>query len=122
MKQLRTTLSLAGALLAAGVWIAFSSASAEPISEDRELEILGVFEGQVLGEDELGIYRGGAEVVQESDLDAEVNDNVVGDNVTTGSITFNDSFTQNSGIHSSLVNSGNNVSMQSSMTVNVYID
>ena len=95
------------------------SALADPTAND-------LFDGDLFAEpmadDELQAHRGMADIDTESNLEAEVSENSVGDNVETGSIQFENSFNANHGIHSSMVNSGNNVSMQSSMTVNVYLD
>jgi hypothetical protein len=124
MKRIRAIAPIA-ILLSAALLFAFAPVNAEELAAASDELILDL---APLGEGELDGQRGGAEaiaevvVVQESDLESNVNDNVVGDGVLTGAININDSFHDNGGISSSMINSGNNVSMQSSMTVNLYLD
>jgi hypothetical protein len=120
MRRIRTAIGSAAATLAVLLLAAVTAHADPPAATGDEL---GASWASV-GDDELGAQRGGAEVVQvtESKLRAAVSNNSVGDGSVTGTINFDNSFHDNSGIQSSMVNSGNNVSMQSSMTVNVYLD
>ncbi|MEM7412629.1 MAG: hypothetical protein AAF430_20530 [Myxococcota bacterium] len=109
-------LSLLALVIAAGL---NAPAFADPVASDL---FGGASFAEPLGDDELSSYAGMADIDTESNLESDVSENVVGDHVTTGDVSFENSFNANHGIHSSMVNSGNNVSMQSSMTVNVYLD
>ena len=85
---------------------------------------LGGLEGfEVAGESELAESRGGeATAVNLQDLQSTVEGNVVSGNVTTGSVNLGENaFSDFDGISSVVVNSGNNVSIQSSTVVNVII-
>ena len=85
---------------------------------------LGGLEGfAVAGENELAESRGGeATAVNLQDLQSTVEGNVVSGNVTTGSVNLGENaFSDFDGISSVVVNSGNNVSIQSSTVVNVII-
>jgi hypothetical protein len=121
-----TATALAGLLLAAGA--AFADPAAAPGGEAvcAASDELGAGWASV-GDDELGGQRGGAaskDVVQINDakLNSTVSGNGVGDNSVTGTVSFEGSFHDNSGIQSSMINSGNNVSMQNSMQVNIYLN
>lgn len=119
MRRFRTTTATMATL--AGLFLAGATANAEALAATSDDVGTG---WATLAENELDAERGGADVVtvQESKSDSTVSDNSVGDGVLTGTIHFEGSFHDNSGIQSSMINSGNNVSMQSSMTVNVYLD
>ena len=85
---------------------------------------LGALEGfDVAEESELSEIRGGeSTAISLQDMQSNVDGNVVSGNVTTGSVNIgDDAFTDFDGISSVVVNSGNNVSIQSSTVVNVII-
>jgi len=94
-------------------------------SFDLEEEFgLGALEGfEIAEESELSESRGGeATAISIQDMQSNVDGNVVSGNVTTGSVNIgNDAFTDFDGISSVVINSGNNVSIQSSTVVNVII-
>jgi len=94
-------------------------------SFDLEEEFgLGALEGfEIAEESELSESRGGeATAISLQDMQSNVDGNVVSGNVTTGSVNIgNDAFTDFDGISSVVINSGNNVSIQSSTVVNVII-
>ena len=85
---------------------------------------LGALDGfDIAEESELSESRGGeSTAISLQDMRSNVDGNVVSGNVTTGSVNIgNDAFTDFDGISSVVVNSGNNVSIQSSTVVNVII-
>jgi len=85
---------------------------------------LGGLEGfAIAGEAELDESRGGeATAINLQDMQSTVEGNVVSGNVTTGSVNLGENaFSDFDGISSVVVNSGNNVSIQSSTVVNVII-
>ena len=76
-----------------------------------------------VSEDELSDIRGGeATAVSIQDLDASVTGNSISGTLTTGSVSIGENaFSDLDGISSVVVNSGNNVSIQSSTVINVVI-
>jgi hypothetical protein len=98
-----------------------------PGSFDLEEELglgLDALEGfDVAEESELSASRGGeATAISLQDMRSNVDGNVVSGNVTTGSVSIGENaFSDFDGISSVVVNSGNNVSIQSSTVVNVII-
>ncbi|HIF99076.1 MAG TPA: hypothetical protein EYQ54_19000 [Myxococcales bacterium] len=100
-------------------------AGAEAGSFDLEEEFgLDALEGfDVAEESELSESRGGeATAISLQDMRSNVDGNVVSGNVTTGSVSIGENaFSDFDGISSVVVNSGNNVSIQSSTVVNVII-
>lgn len=102
---------LAAALLAA-------PALADPAAPSPAGDAVAGWEA--LGASELASHRGGADtlVLQEANLTSDVTGNVVGDGVRGGAITVSDeAFGGFQGFQSNIVNSGHNVSAQSSMNV-----
>ena len=93
----------------------------EALQGDFELDVFDGF--AVAGEAELAEIRGGeSTAVSLQDMRSTVEGNVVSGNVTTGSVTIGDgAFTDFGGISSVVINSGNNVSIQSSTVVNIII-
>ena len=91
------------------------------LQDDFGLDELEGF--SVAGESELAEIRGGeATAISLADMQSNVDGNVVSGNVTTGSVNIGENaFTDFDGISSVVVNSGNNVSIQSSTVVNVII-
>ena len=91
------------------------------LQDDFGLDELEGF--SVAGESELAESRGGeATAISLQDMQSTVDGNVVSGNVTTGSVNIGENaFTDFDGISSVVVNSGNNVSIQSSTVVNVII-
>ena len=91
------------------------------LQDDFGLDELEGF--SVAGESELAESRGGeATAISLADMQSNVDGNVVSGNVTTGSVNIGENaFTDFDGISSVVVNSGNNVSIQSSTVVNVII-
>jgi len=77
-----------------------------------------------VSEDELSGIRGGeGTAISLQDMNAAVGGNSISGNVTTGSVSIGENaFTDLDGISSVVVNSGNNVSIQSSTVINVVID
>ena len=76
-----------------------------------------------LGEDELSEIRGGeGTAVNLQDMNATVDGNSITGNVVTGGVSIGaNAFTDIDGVSSVVVNSGNNVSIQSSTVINVVI-
>ena len=92
---------------------------------DSDLELL---EGEVVADDdEIELFRGrniveGASIVTVQDLEGVVSGNVIEGQITTGDVSIApEAFSHFDGISSVIVNSGNNVSIQSSMVVNVTV-
>ena len=77
-----------------------------------------------VSEDELSGIRGGeGTAISLQDMQASVDGNSISGNVTTGGVSIGENaFTDLDGISSVVVNSGNNVSIQSSTVINVVID
>jgi len=90
----------------------------EVTSEDDPLSGLSA-----LGEEELSYIRGGeGTALSIQDMSATVDGNSISGNVTTGGVNIGaNAFTDIDGISSVVVNSGNNVSIQSSTVINVII-
>ena len=77
-------------------------------------------EGALLDDDLAGLEGGAAHVVDLVDLDGTVTGNSVGDSVVTGDLFIYDgAFESSNGATTVMLNTGNNVSMQSSTIVNV---
>ena len=125
MRRIRTAIGSAATSLAVLLFAAVTAHADPPAATGTAGDELGAGWASV-GDAELGAQRGGAdaEVIQvnESKLRAAVSNNSVGDGSVTGTINFDNSFHDNTGIQSSMINSGNNVSMQNSMTVNIYLE
>ena len=65
----------------------------------------------------------GAKIVTAQDLEGVVSGNIIEGTLTTGEVSIApEAFSHFDGISSVIVNSGNNVSIQSSMVVNVTLD
>ena len=100
---------------------------ADPMSDSFDLEgelgLDGLDGFDVVEESELSESRGGeATAISLQDMQSNVEGNVVSGNVTTGSVSIGENaFSDFDGISSVVVNSGNNVSIQSSAVVNVII-
>ena len=77
-----------------------------------------------VSEDELSGIRGGeGTAISLQDMNATVGGNSISGNINTGSVSIGENaFTNLDGISSVVVNSGNNVSIQSSTVINVVID
>ena len=77
---------------------------------------------------EIEVFRGrdigaGAKIVTAQDLEGVVSGNVIEGTLTTGEVSIApEAFSHFDGISSVIVNSGNNVSIQSSMVVNVTLE
>lgn len=98
-----------------------SAASSSMFEEEFDLGGLDGF--AIVGEAELAESRGGeATAINLQDMQSTVDGNVVSGNVTTGSVNIGENaFSDFDGISSVVINSGNNVSIQSSTVVNVII-
>ena len=92
------------------------------VLEAPEDDLLADF--AVVGDSELAEIRGGeGSVLSLQDLEAVVSGNTVRGTVTTGDSTIGgNAFSNLDGISSVVVNTGNNVSIQSSTVVNVVIE
>ena len=92
------------------------------VLEAPEDDLLADF--AVVGDSELAEIRGGeGTVLNLQDLEAVVSGNTVRGTVTTGdSMIGGNAFSNLDGISSVVVNTGNNVSIQSSTVVNVVIE
>jgi len=83
---------------------------------------------EVAGEHEIDVFRGkalgaDAKIVTAQDLEGVVSGNVIEGTLTTGEVSIApEAFSHFDGISSVIVNSGNNVSIQSSMVVNVTVE
>jgi hypothetical protein len=89
----------------------------DPSDPEDEIDV-----GGALGSGPLGAISTGnssASMVANSDPDAIVSGNTIGDNSTTGEVTAYSANT--GGINVNFANSGNNVVMQNSMAVNIYL-
>ncbi len=83
---------------------------------------LGVW--AVANDEVLGEVRGtGGAQISLSELESNVLSNEVGDGVVTGNITIQDAaFSEFSGVQAASFNTGNNVSLQNNVIVNVHLD
>ncbi len=120
---------LAAAILALAVLPAASLAGEPSPVKDPAAPALAValdpFAGlEAVGVEELAGARGGERTVLNlEDMFGQVSGNSIEGTVTTGSaIVSGDSFQGLNGVSSVIINSGNNVSIQSSTTVNIVID
>jgi hypothetical protein len=115
------------------VWVAPAAAGDEERASGGpdvlvEGSALGLLEDQIIArDDEIELFRGrniveGASIVTVQDLEGVVSGNVIEGQITTGDVSIApDAFSHFDGISSVIVNSGNNVSIQSSMVVNVTV-
>ena len=113
---------LAGPAQAEDLVLGEEALASSPMFEE-EFDLGGLDGFAVAGEAELEESRGGeATAINLQDLQSTVEGNVVSGNVTTGSVNIGENaFSDFDGISSVVVNSGNNVSIQSSTVVNVII-
>ena len=93
--------------------------------ESCEDPLVGI---SVAGDHEIDLFRGKAlgteaKIVTAQDLEGVVSGNVIEGTLTTGEVSIApEAFSHFDGISSVIVNSGNNVSIQSSMVVNVTVE
>jgi len=104
-----------------GLGVAASDSELNLEAEADEIDDL--FALAAVAEDELSEIRGGeSTAVSLQDLNSTVEGNSISGNVTTGSVSIGENaFSDLDGISSVIVNSGNNVSIQSSTVINVVI-
>ena len=129
----RKTVLVAVFFLFTGLLTGFSAGADEPGANLDPMSDPAEFQGEfgldaldgfsVAGESELAESRGGeSTAISLQDMQSTVEGNVVSGNVTTGSVNIGENaFTDFDGISSVVINSGNNVSIQSSTVVNVII-
>ena len=122
-------LAVGGVLVAS--WAAFAEElateivppvpSVAPPTGDEDSLFLGF---AAVGASELSAARGGERTVLTlEDMMAQVDGNSISGTVNTGAATVSgESFQNFNGVSSVIINSGNNVSIQSSTTVNIVID
>jgi len=118
-------------LVAASILLAGSALADGPSPEGADPASIGAAASQedplgglsAICEDELSDIRGGeATAVSIQDMTATVDGNSISGNVTTGGVDIgSNAFTDIDGVSSVVVNSGNNVSIQSSTVINVVI-
>jgi len=113
---------LAGPAHAEDLAVGEGAVASSPTLEE-EFDLGGLDGFAIVGEAELAESRGGeATAINLQDMRSTVDGNVVSGNVTTGSVSIGENaFSDFDGISSIVVNSGNNVSIQSSTVVNVII-
>jgi hypothetical protein len=86
----------------------------------RAQELGTIFaDGQSVGTNVLAEQRGGTEQTIIANQISNVANNSVGDYTTTGNAIISNSFGGSQGMFSTLVNTGNNVAMQSQLIINV---
>ena len=109
-----------GAVLGAGLSLA-GAAFADELGEGGAEAPFAAWSG--LAEAELEGLRGGADVDIDIDVDQSQDfNNNTATNVTSGDITIsNDAFGSLDGFQAIVINSGNNVAIQNSMTVTVVL-
>ncbi len=86
-----------------------------------EPEKRALFAGAAVADQELADVRGrNADQMGLANMDAAMADNTIGDNAQTGVITIHSAaFSQNSGVFSTVINTGNSVVIQNSTNVNI---
>ena len=107
-------------ILVFGLWVGCAAAE-EPAEDSSAADLINVSDNNVLGDNEmLNVASGnGNSLGAVSDPDAEVSHNKIGDNSVTGGIA--QSSTNTGGINVNFANTGNNVVMQNSMAINIYM-
>jgi hypothetical protein len=120
MTNKRHWLLVTASILVFGLWVGCAAAG-ESQKDSSAGDLINVSDNKVLGDNEmLAVASGqGNSLGAVSDPDGNVSHNSVGDNSTTGSISLNSANT--GGINVNFANTGNNVVMQNSMAVNVYL-
>ena len=120
MTDKRHWLLVTASILAFGLWVGCAAAE-EPGEGSSAAELINVSDNTVLGDNEmLAVASGnGNSLGALSDPDANVSDNGAISDVTTG--TIDQSSMNSGGINVNFANTGNNVVMQNSMAINVYL-
>ena len=124
MTNSRQLILAAAGFLALGLWVGPAAGDDPPPPEgdpSSALDSLVIPDevSQVGSLQDVSSGNGSASMVSDSDTDAFVVGNTIGDNSTTGDVQ---AISANSGgINVNFANSGNNVVMQNSMAVNIYL-
>jgi len=120
MTDKRNWLLATASILVFGLWVGCAAAE-DPGQGSPAADLVNVSDNKALGDNEmLAVGTGqGNSLGAVSDPDGNVSHNTIGDNSTTGEIT---QFSGNTGgINVTFANTGNNVVMQNSMAVNVFL-
>ena len=120
MTDKRPWILVTASILTFGLWVGCAAAE-EPDSGSSAADLINVTDNNVLGDNEmLAVASGnGNSLGAVSDPDGNVSHNKIGDNSTTGDVGLSSANT--GGINVNFANSGNNVVMQNSMAINVYL-
>jgi hypothetical protein len=120
MTDKRHWILVTASILTFGLWVGCAAAE-EPDSGSSAADLINVTDNNVLGDNEmLAVASGnGNSLGAVSDPDGNVSHNKIGDNSTTGDVSLSSANT--GGINVNFANSGNNVVMQNSMAINVYL-
>ena len=120
MTDRRHWLLVTASILVFGLWVGCAAAE-EPAEDSSAADLINVSDNNVLGDNEmLNVASGnGNSLGAVSDPDATVSHNKIGDNSITGDI--GQSSTNTGGINVNFANTGNNVVMQNSMAINIYM-
>jgi hypothetical protein len=123
MTNSRQLILAAAGFLALGLWVGPAAGDDPPPEGDPSsaMNFLEIPEeaSQAGALQDVSSGNGSASMVSDSDTDAFVVGNTIGDNSTTGDVQ---AISANSGgINVNFANSGNNVVMQNSMAVNIYL-
>jgi hypothetical protein len=120
MTDKRHWILVTASILTFGLWVGCAAAE-EPGSGSPAADLVNVSDNNALGDNEmLAVGTGqGNSLGAVSDPDGNVSHNGAITDTTTGSI--NQSSANTGGINVNFANTGNNVVMQNSMAVNVYL-
>jgi len=121
MTDKRRWLLVTVSVLTFGLWVGCAAAGDASQQDSPAADLVNVSDNHALGDNEmLAVGTGqGTSMGAVSDPDANVSHNEIGDNSTTGAVGINSANT--GGINVNFANSGNNVVMQNSMAVNVFL-
>jgi hypothetical protein len=124
MTDSRQLILAAAGFLALGLWVGPAAGDDPPPPEGDPSSAMNFLEipedaSQAGALQDVSSGNGSASLGADSDTDAFVVGNTIGDNSTTGDVA---AISANSGgINVNFANSGNNVVMQNSMAVNIYL-
>ena len=121
MTDKRHWLLVTASIVAFGLWVGCAAAEEPGQGSPAADDVVNVSDNNALGDNEMlavGTGHGNA-LGAVSDPDGNVSGNSISGNTTTGSISQSSANT--GGINVNFANTGNNVVMQNSMAVNVYL-
>jgi hypothetical protein len=123
MTAIRHSILAAASLLALGLWVG-NAAADESVPDESAADEIATIETAPLTANELVVVSSGNAMGALSDADATVenNDIDVGDNSYFGTGDATSIQTNSGGINVNMVNTGNNVVMQTNTTLNLYLE